>query len=213
MFERNTGNPGKKGKGNVLDLISKESKTASSKEVCIQIQCINLLSQPYCPCLHLLHGLCPVLLTFIFLLPCSVQVIFEHDANLSLVSQIFDEGVSQQDVSGRSMQMVLDQTAINKWQETLWPVEKKRETDEGLEQRKQTDNILGINRWQMTVNFLHFLNVSFINLGTEYKFDHLKPLYWQQSSLQSDILFKTLIKPKNNLLINNNVPQGAKRMT
>lgn len=109
--------PGKKGIGNVLDLIPKESKIA--KEVCIQIQCIHLLSQSNCPCLHLLYGLCPVLPTFIFLLPCSVQMIFEHDANLSLVSQIFDEGVSQQGVGGWSMQMVLDQTAINKRQETL----------------------------------------------------------------------------------------------
>lgn len=34
-------------------------------------------------------------LTFLSLLPGSVQMIFKHDANLSLVSQVFDEGVSQ----------------------------------------------------------------------------------------------------------------------
>lgn len=63
-------------------------------------------------------------------------MIFEHDANLSLVSQIFDEGVSQQGVGGWSMQMVLDQTAIDKRQETLRPVRRQKETAEERGQRE-----------------------------------------------------------------------------
>lgn len=61
-------------------------------------------------------------LTFILLFLGSVQVILEHDANLPLIGQIFDEGVSKQGVSGWPMQVVLDQAAVNERQETLRPV-------------------------------------------------------------------------------------------
>lgn len=60
-------------------------------------------------------------LTFFLLFPRSVQVIFEHDANLPLIGQIFDEGVSQQGVGGRPVQVVLYQAAVDERQEPLWP--------------------------------------------------------------------------------------------
>lgn len=44
---------------------------------------------------HPLNLLLLFALTFLSLLPGSVQMIFKHDTNLSLVSQVFDEGVSQ----------------------------------------------------------------------------------------------------------------------
>jgi len=65
-------------------------------------------------------------LTFLSLLPGSVEVILEHDAHLSLVGQVPDEGVSQQGVCGGSMQMVLDQAAIGKGQEALGPAGRQR---------------------------------------------------------------------------------------
>lgn len=70
-----------------------------------------------------------VLLTFLSLLPSSVQVIFQHDADLSLIHQIFDEGVSQQSISSRTVKVVLNQTAINERQEPLWPAERHERTD------------------------------------------------------------------------------------
>lgn len=52
-------------------------------------------------------------------------MVFEHDADLSLVSQISDEGMSKQDVRGGPMQMVLYQTTVDKRQETLRPIRDK----------------------------------------------------------------------------------------
>lgn len=53
-------------------------------------------------------------LTFVSLLPGSVQVIFEHDADVPLIRQVSDEGVSQQGVRGGSVQMVFHQAAVDK---------------------------------------------------------------------------------------------------
>lgn len=68
-----------------------------------------------------------LLLTFLTFLPGSIQVVFEHDADLSLIGQISDEGVSQQGIRGGSMQMVLDQTAFCEGQEALRPAGGQRE--------------------------------------------------------------------------------------
>lgn len=76
-------------------------------------------------------------------------MIFEHDANLSLISQISDESVPQQGVSSGSMQMVLDQTTINKGQETLRPVKDRKRQTKKEGEGKGVQIMLAFNRLRM----------------------------------------------------------------
>lgn len=121
-----------------------ETKTTATRAKCIRPSTVSVVRPSISPsylylsihlCLvYLLHTFSP---TFFSLLPGSIQVIFKHDANLSLVSQIFDESVSQQGVRGWPMQVVLDQTTIDERQETLRPLkDRKRRTKEDSREKR-----------------------------------------------------------------------------
>lgn len=57
------------------------------------------------------------------LLLCSVDVIFELDADLPLVRLVPDEGVFQQLLSGRTLSVILHQGTFNEAEELLGPIQ------------------------------------------------------------------------------------------